>query len=223
MGAFSSLDLMKLGVVVCRIFPILKFHMQQYGGGGLWKTALVTLPPSTSLVKMITGVEKSKLVLITLQRFMFALVLYAVVIAMTSSVTGVLSYFGALTAPVLMSKYGWFFAPMFGSIGRANTETSLCLIRIFRLLNKFWWFFRLDRPQIGLLRHLPLLLLDHYRRRLLSSFWCNQSNCFRPYLLSSFWLHWLYYNSSFSLDWSYQPWCYLIPLALPELLYRSLL
>ena len=223
MGVFSSMYLMKLGVLVWRIFPILKFHMKQYGWGGLGKTWLVPLTPSTSLVKVVTGVETSKLLLITLQWLLLALVLYAVVIATNSSITSVLSDFGAFTAPVLMAKDSWLLAPIITSIGGANTGTSPCPIPIFQLLNKCWSYFRLDRPQIGLVFHSPLLCLDHFLRRLLSSLRRNQSDCFWRYLLSNFRLYWLDYHSSFSLYRTYQPWRYLLLLAPQELLYQSLL
>ena len=133
-GVFNLLEFLKFGVVVCRIFPMLPFQMQPEVGVGMGQlfTALI---PCLLLFVLVTSIT----VLLTLRGFQFTPVFYEAVSATNYCITGVLSTCRACTNPVLKFKSGWFFVPILGSLGGPNTATVLCLIPIFRLLNKYLW------------------------------------------------------------------------------------
>ena len=101
----------------------------------------VGLKRSTSRILLLlgAGVVSSMPVLLTLWGVLFDPMLYTVVAETTSSIVGVLSTCGACTNPVLIVKASLFFAPIIGYVGGSNTRTFLCIMPIFRLLNKLWW------------------------------------------------------------------------------------
>ena len=89
----------EIGVLVCRIFPMLPFQMKPEG-------VVVLIQRAKALITLLlgSGVVLSMPVLLTLRGVMFAPVLYEAVSVKNYCIPGVLSACGACTTPVLMVK-----------------------------------------------------------------------------------------------------------------------
>ena len=104
---FNSFFSLKFHVIACHMFPMLLLK-STWGGAQEVVMGHTELIPflSTYLFPLVTGVETSTPVLMIIREVWFAPTFYLVVIAMTSSIVGNLSTFGALTNPVLMVNTG---------------------------------------------------------------------------------------------------------------------
>ena len=134
MEACNSLVYLKFGVLVWPIFTMLPLQKQIEGG-----VVLGHLTTSLFTPTLLSVVEPSTIVLLTLWGVLFACVLYRVITEMNSCITGVLSACGACINPVLTAIYDWLFLMIIVSAGGTNTGTTSCLILIIRLLNNLCW------------------------------------------------------------------------------------